>query len=246
MLPENSERNDRTEEITRFVESQEYADLHCHLLPGIDDGARDIGDTELLLHLQKLQNVSNIAFSPHFYPEQERFKPYLRRREKAIEKVLADPNLKDGFRFKFWSEVHIAPSVAKMDLRKLSLDEKYVLLEFPFQTNPVWGDYILDCCKDAGLTPVLAHVERFPYFTLKELYRLKEKGCILQSNAGFILKHQRDYAEIAELVDVIASDAHNSTWRNPNLKRAYCLLTEKYGEEYVERLIKNSMNIFGE
>ena len=111
-------------------------DFHCHILPEIDDGSADVGETAALLEMEKEQGVTDIIFTPHFYAEQQRLEKFLTQRNCCFEqtaeimrqKGLGDINTYLG------AEVCYFQGIGQSDiLSALCIDESSVmLLELPF------------------------------------------------------------------------------------------------------------------
>lgn len=215
------------------------ADLHCHILPCIDDGACSSEESEQMIKEEQKQNIRYLAFSPHYYPDRMPFDVFLQMRDKAYENLKGPDN-------KVWAEVRIHPDILELDLKKLALNDTYILLEFPYGRKPLWGAYVVEQVIAKGFVPVLAHIERFPYLSFDELHYFKKQGCVLQCNTGLLLKNRYLYREYFEagMVDIIASDAHNMIDRVPNLQEAYQMIGKMYGDDIVEMMAEKSMDIW--
>ena len=223
------------------------ADLHCHLLPGIDDGAQTLSDTELLLDAAVEQGVSGIVFTPHFYPERMSVQDFLRARERALRQTLP---LAEARRIacRVGAEVRITPFLADMPLEELAFSgTRYLLLELDFDHEPFDVTGLIRRLREKDCTPILAHIERYPYVREDPelLYDWVRAGALAQVNAGAILR-DRSVKRMAEqycrsdLVHVIASDAHSAAHRPQNLAPAYRALPP----ETAERLRENAARIF--
>lgn len=225
-------------------------DLHCHILPGIDDGAKDLSVTRALLEEEKRQGVTQIAFTPHFYADQKSLKQFLNDRYQAA--VSADPVLSElGIAWNAGGEVRLVPQLLEMDLSPLRyVDTKYLLLEWPFTQYPIWGDEVVYNLLDQGIRPIFAHIERYEYFwfhpdVLKEYI---DDGVIIQINAGAVLhsntKKQAIHLIKKGLVHIMASDTHNMETRPPRLKHAFEVVEKEAGRRHRERMLKNADDIF--
>ena len=62
-------------------------DFHSHVLPGIDDGSKSVEQSIAMLKREAEQGITHVVATPHFYPQEDRPEKFLRRREKAFEKV---------------------------------------------------------------------------------------------------------------------------------------------------------------
>lgn len=104
-------------------------DLHCHILPGIDDGAKDVSVSLELLHKEYEDGVRNIAFTSHFNSERTTVEAFLEKRAAAyarLTKALKEEPM--DFRFKLGSEVYFSPKLCELDAKALCMgDTAYML-----------------------------------------------------------------------------------------------------------------------
>ncbi|MBR4017449.1 MAG: capsular biosynthesis protein [Oscillospiraceae bacterium] len=201
-----------------------FTDLHTHILPGFDDGARTVDDALAMLQMQKKQGVERVALTPHYYPIQESLDEFLERRQLAyhslMEKWDADimPILRLG------AEVCYSPVLAQMDLSKLTIEKTdYLLLELPDENVPFGIDEVMHNMLQQGIIPILAHVERCAYFRQQpnRLYDLIQKGALAQASAA-TRRCKKDWKFVnicirKGLVHIIASDTHRLDMKPPCL-----------------------------
>ena len=231
-------------------------DMHCHILPGIDDGAQTVEDSLELLRAEKEQGIRKIVFTPHFNPERQDFDMFLKAREKSFEALKSAEGFSEiGIDTKIGCEVFFAMRLIEMDISKLAFENtKYILIEFPTMNRPYGITRTMQNIIDRGYTPILAHVERYDYFTDDpvKLYDLVSIGCIAQVNAAAVVNtsHIRGVNALKyiswELAHIISSDAHSVDRRPPNTKAAYQFVEKKLGSQYVDWLVKNSRDIFND
>lgn len=203
-------------------------DFHTHILPGIDDGAKDVSVSAAMLETEKEQGVNEIVLTPHYYGKFYSPTDFVRRRAAAYEKLLAVAA--GEFFFTLGAEIHFSDTLSvNAECRKLAIgDTRYALVELPFGEK--WSGslftrlrYFMD---ETELTPVIAHICRYPQLRKnpEALLRLAEMGCLLQVNASaFCDKDSSGFAFAAlkhNLVHCLGSDCHNVTNRAPDLKRA--------------------------
>lgn len=230
---------------------QTWSDLHCHILPGIDDGAHTVQITKELLREEEKQGVQQVVCTPHFYPEHQSLAMFLEKREQAAKQMLSteEANLVS---IKLGAEVALSLVLQKIDLRPLVIEHTpYILLEWPFGSYPLWGDMIIDAAFQQGLRPIFAHIERYSYF-LNDLERLQgyiEKGVLCQMNAESVLNtaFQKHALRLIKqgYVHVLASDAHNMQSRLPMLGEAMHTVEERLGSAMSQRLAENANRVFG-
>lgn len=218
-------------------------DLHTHILPGMDDGAKNIDASIELLRLEAAQGVDTVVLTPHFHRNRERTAHFLSRRTAAAKALAAavmalpEEERRTLPRLCLGAEIAWVPNLADwQELPELCLGKSpYFLLELPFSP---WTDQMINQLYDlpgrTGLTPVIAHIERYikdqPERKIEEIFSL---GVPIQVSAepflktfqrGKVLKLLKD-----ERVQLIASDAHNTASRPPNLGDAMGIVRKKLG-----------------
>lgn len=227
-------------------------DLHCHILPGIDDGAKDADMAGALLLSEKQQGVSQIMFTPHYYANEISPEGFVERRGTALERM-KDTIGRLGLKVSLGAEVRMQEEIVGMDLRPLRMgDTPYLLLEFPFLsgTYPLWSERIVDQLLDQGIQPLFAHIDRYDYFMndTERLSHFRERGCIFQVNADSVISRRRS-PKIYELmrggyVHVLGSDAHSTEKRPANLKSALTQVEAKMGRGMAGFLTDNADAVF--
>lgn len=215
-------------------------DLHTHILPGMDDGPKDIPAALALLEQEYAQGVRNVALTSHYHCEAEDLDAFLARRERAFsalsEAAPRDMTLKRG------CEVFFSPALLSLDVRKLCLEgTSSLLLELPILQKPAFLNEVLLGLTSRGITPLIAHAERYLYVQRdpRLLTEWIDLGARIQVNAGsdaaFIRKLLR-----WGLVHVMASDAHHASHRPADLRSGL----NKLSEEDAARLKQNAELFF--
>lgn len=221
-----------------------YFDIHCHILPGVDDGAGDIVETEKMLREAYKEGIRNIIATPHFHPRRghetaERILEAVEQVREMIEKKFPGMQLYQG------QEIYYSHDVLDKLKNKEILtmeDSQYVLVEFSV------GDEIrrikegLNNLLMQGYSPILAHVERYELLDkdMETIEELADAGVYLQVNSGSLLGYlggakKRFVKKLLkeQLVTFIASDAHDSEKRKPQFKKCVEYLSKKIGEKMV-------------
>lgn len=225
-------------------------DLHAHILPGMDDGAPDPAVSLDMLRMEAAQGVKTVALTPHFYGDRERPAQFLARRKAAWDR-LSDrlrgergtlPEIVAG------AEVAWMPNMSRWDeLEALGLgDSRFFLLELPFYP---WNNNVIDeiyaLLGRSGMTPVLAHLERYLGNQRKEhLRELDAMNIPVQLSAGCLLRF-RERSRALRLLRrqdkyVIASDCHDLAGRKPNLGPAAAAARKGLGDAEAARLLRRS------
>jgi protein-tyrosine phosphatase len=203
-------------------------DLHCHLLPGVDDGAADLGTALAMARIAVDDGIKVIACTPHIYPGMyDNDGPAIRRAVAELQTRLEEADI--PLRLTLGADAHIAPDlVAGLRAGRVPTlhDSRYFLLEPPHHVAPPrLADTVFDLLA-AGYVPVITHPERLSwiedhYETFVELAR---KGAWLQVTAGSLTgrfgKAARYWAE--RLLDegwvhILATDSHGVDRRPPLL-----------------------------
>ncbi len=228
-------------------------ELHCHILPGMDDGAKDIETALQMLRKEKEDGVTNIMFTSHFNYERTTVEEYLERRQKAYDTLLKalGEEVKD-FRFQLGAEVFFSPGLCELEAEKLCLgDTDYMLLEFPTTHRPHFIKETLYNLQSQGIVPLIAHVERYGYVMddFKLLYDWVNAGAYAQINAGSLLKNNKEAKLLLKLIQwglvhVIATDTHSMEKRSPKMARAFALVEDKLGSKTAAQIRKNADEIF--
>lgn len=218
-------------------------DLHTHILPGMDDGASTAEESFELLRLEKEDGVSTVALTPHYYPEKESIDRFLARREEAfgrLMKAYASHPEEDLPRLVMGAEVAWKPKIEGLPgIEKLCYGKtRFMLLELPFYR---WSSELInglyDLITHTGITPVIAHIERYIPMQKKELLNeLYDMGLPVQIGADTLLRpfgRSRGLELIRRgQAQLVASDCHDTKERRPCVGRARDVLTRKLGSEY--------------
>jgi protein-tyrosine phosphatase len=225
-------------------------DLHCHLLPGIDDGPKTLEEALALARASVLDGITHAVVTPHVFAGQwdntlTTILPHFVKFQAALTEA------EIGLKISLGGEVRLLPE----SLALLSSDDmpflggwngkKVVLLELPDAQIPVGTTQAIDYLLKRNIVPMIAHPERN-----KDVMRAPEKiapfleaGCLLQLTAASVCgKFGQPAFETAnalldaDVVTVIATDTHNLQYRPPILNDAQTTVAEKYGEDRAERL----------
>lgn len=211
-------------------------DVHSHILPGIDDGSKNVGMSADMLNMLFSQDVGWIAATPHFRSHRESVKKFCQRREQAYRELCVCLNYDAVERITIGAEVALEHGISKLeDLSDLVYGfTDYILLELPFR--PL-SDRMLEEINyinyDHRLTPVIAHIDRYINLFSEEDYKkiLELDDVIFQIN-NEAFKERKTRRLVEELISfdlpfVLGSDCHNISDRAPNFD-----LPEKYLKKY--------------
>lgn len=221
-------------------------DIHCHPLPGVDDGAKSFDIALEMCQMAAKDGTTHLVATPHCN-YQYHFDPHANREIlKKLQAAVGDsPTLLLGCDF------HLSYD----NLRKLEKEgsdfsinhTQYLLVEFAEHFIPEQMDNVFYEIEVAGFTPILTHPERNPVIQRKPelLYHWVQRGCLVQITAmshvgGFGSRAQALSEEWLErrLVNFFASDAHDLTHRPPVLSACYKKVATVYGKEFADLLLK--------
>jgi protein-tyrosine phosphatase len=217
-------------------------DLHCHLLPQIDDGASNLDVSLAMARIASCEGISTVACTPHILPGvYNNTGPAIRQAVGSLRTKLSEAGI--PVRLVTGADVHIAPDLTERlsDGRALTLnDSRYLLLELPHWTLPRRLDDFIFGLRAAGYVPILTHPERLRW--VEDHYdlikRLFSNSVLMQITAGSLLgrfgHRARYWAErmLHEgLCHLLATDAHDIERRDPRLAAARDLVARTLGED---------------
>ena len=226
-------------------------DMHSHILPGIDDGARDLDEGLALLRLAEADGVTTQVLTPHIHPV--RYDNTLASIRLACER-LAQAAGQAGLtiRLEFAAEIRIGSEIMALvtadQIPWLGVWEgrKVLLLEFPYTGIPVGSLNLVAWLRQRDIVPMLAHPERiFPIQDdFEKLRPFLAAGCLAQITAGSLLGDFGPAALRVALrlleggqVGLIASDCHNLTYRPPKLGAGVEAAARVIGEQAARELV---------
>ncbi|WP_026496102.1 CpsB/CapC family capsule biosynthesis tyrosine phosphatase [Butyrivibrio sp. WCD3002] len=229
-------------------------DFHTHILPGIDDGSRNLDMTKELIQRERQQGIDKIVFTPHFYAQNENAQHFLEKRDKAYESVKENcADLTDGLEFKLGAEVYYFPGMGKADiLPRLCMEgTDYILLEMPFAqwTSSIYRD-VKDIIEKQKLRVILAHIERFYQFQKDKAVwsDILDLPVIPQINTGSFLSWKSRRFDIRFIKEghgiILGTDCHNITSRVPNLTEGRAVIEKKLGASVLENIDKRGKLIW--
>ncbi len=221
-------------------------DLHTHILPGMDDGPKEPDTARQLLEQELRQGVKRIALTSHYNPEGETVDAFLRRREAAFRALMEV--CPPGLALKPGCEVYFSPALLAIEAERLCLEgTNLLLLELPVLQKPAFLQEVLTGLLDRGITPLIAHAERYQYVRHDPgiLAQWKELGALIQLSSGAMANDPLARKLIKwGLADVLASDAHSPKHRPPDLKAGLDAISKAYGVEVARVLERNAGLLF--
>lgn len=198
-----------------------FVDIHSHLLPGIDDGAKDLNDSISLIKKMSEYGIKNFITTPHILGDVYSNTPeIIREKLKLVQDELKNQGLID-IKIKAAAEYMMDERFLELienDKEILTLKDNYVLVEMSYFSPPYNLYDILFKLQLKGYKPILAHPERYNSYhnNFKEYYKLKNAGCLFQLNLLSLTKNygvgvQKTAEKLIKegLYDFVGSDVHH-------------------------------------
>ena len=212
-------------------------DIHNHILYGVDDGSKDLDMSLAMLKEEMEQGVTLVYLTPH-QNQQTLTGPLLKERYQSFLEELKEKGIDMDIRL--GAEIYYYPGL-KQDLlsgKALTMDEsKYVLVEFSTRTETNVSEIVYELVM-AGFTPIIAHIERYPYLKKEDYFDIKEAGGLIQINSSsfshFSSRGLIKYLLKNDLVDYVATDAHDTSRRNVDFSFVHSYIKKKYPELYTK------------
>lgn len=225
-------------------------DLHCHILPGVDDGAEEMTEAVEMAVMAAAGGTKGIAATPHANlpgVETGYWTPDMLEKVNLLQRILEQRGI--PIQLYTAQEIFLTEDVPVLlqSGRLLTINRtQYVLTETDFQAEAGHTLQMLQQLRNAGYVPVLAHPERY-VFVLEEpevIVQLKRIGCLLQVNQGSLLgsfgagvQKMAHYMCRKRLTDLVASDGHSTYIRTTNMAAVREMLSEMYTAAYADVLL---------
>lgn len=228
-------------------------DLHSHLLPGIDDGCKEIGESLTLLKAAQEQGITDLVLTPH-YMENTKYNANNEEKNKRFEELKEEAK-KAGIEINLYlgNEVYMTENfqdlLKQQEITTIN-NSKYLLIEFPLGNMLYNSKEILYDLVVSGYVPILAHPERYRIFQrhkdhIDEYLRM---GVLLQGNYKSLFgKYGKDakktliYFLKNNKITFLASDCHHDKdFKIKKLKKKLKSITKS--DNMVEDLLENNFN----
>lgn len=228
-----------------------FVDIHTHILPGVDDGAKDLADALELLRMARNDGTKEVVLTPHYRGKYRQNTPQqLRARFDELVREVRDaiPDMKLYLGNEAGIERDLGEKVAEGRVLSLN-DSNYVLLEFDYGSSRI---QVLDgvmAIINSGYTPVIAHAERYDIFrkNKKLADEVLQVGALIQINAesilgkcGFGEKRCCHRLLKQKKAQFVASDGHDVKERQPLLGECFRYVSKRYGEDYAWELFRHN------
>ena len=225
-----------------------WIDIHCHILPGLDDGSKNMEQTERMLRIAYSEGIRTMITTPHNYASHRSASPETIR--KTVAQVNAFAKEKNiGITLYPGNEIFYRQGVGELIEQGKILtmaDSNYVLVEFYPNCDYQYLRAGIQELQQYGYEVILAHAERYDCLYEKKgrLQDLHASGVLIQVNASSFLasfgaawrKRSRSLLK-QDLIRFLGTDAHNEDSRSPKLDAAAKFLFKKVGAKQAEALL---------
>ena len=233
-------------------------DVHSHILPAFDDGAKTIEDSLELIACLKKQGICNICLTPHFYTHERSVEDFLESHNAAF--TAFEPHIPSDIRIILGAEVYVTDYLFNSDSwQGISYGKSpYILTEFPY--NSSFSDRTLRQIEivmgNHRMIPILPHVERYENLmdNPRKIDELREMGMLIQTNisnytakAPFFRRRKMLKMISRGQIDLLGSDAHSFRHNTPEVfTEAMNTIAEKCGDEALADMMDYAADIFSE
>jgi protein-tyrosine phosphatase len=232
-------------------------DLHCHILPGVDDGAEDWEECLQMARIAVEDGIRTIVATPHWPGDPsgasraDRVQALTREVQERLDREGISLRLLPGHELVILPEVldELVSGGALACPREGTGTARYALLETPYHHLPFFLRDLLFQVQSRGFTPILAHPERNPTVQAKPetVQEYVDAGCLIQVTAGSLLGQfggpsQRTARTLLRRgwAHILASDAHSPENRPPRLSEARQQAAQLVGEETAQRMVEET------
>lgn len=223
-------------------------DLHCHILPGIDDGAETMEASIAMAEKAISQGITHILCTPHHNNgKYHNPKSDVISLVSSLQSELDQRNLPltvlEGQEVRITGD--LIADIRNDEILFTDLDDTYILIEFPTMEVPTYSEQVFFELKSLGKTPVIVHPERNAYFRKdpNNLLPFLEMGCLAQLTApSYMGVFGKDIQKTAKLmveynlVQMVASDAHGVKKRTFYMKETYEQIAKDFGQKKVDAM----------
>lgn len=230
-------------------------DIHCHILPNVDDGARSLDISLAMADLAVAEGITHILATPHHKNGKfENIKKDIVEKVDTLQTELEQRNINltifPGQEVRLYGE--LIEDIKNDEILFTDEENRYLLIEFPTLTIPQFAESLFFQIQQIGITPVIVHPERNQEIieSPKRLLEFVERGSLAQVTASsYVGVFGKEIAELssqlieANLVHVLASDAHNTRGRSFHMLEAFEKLEKEFGKEKVLEFQRNAKDL---
>ena len=236
----------------QYVPSEDCAviDIHCHLLPEVDDGPKSWDVAVEMCRMAAADGITHAVATPHANDRYAYDRGYLSGVLGQLrEKVGPAPQLQLSLGCDFHLSFENLERALEQPHTYTIGETNYLLIELSNFSIPTQVENCFFRLGDRGLTPILTHPERNPILqqTPQRILEWAEQGCLIQVTASALTGFWGERPEIIarwlldrSAVHILASDAHDTKRRIPNLSAGRAVAEKIVGAEYAEALVEGN------
>ncbi len=231
-----------------------FIDLHCHIIPGVDDGARDMDTAFAMVKLSYEEGIRTIVATPHYHQGkmlcgEEELKKRFEKFKVWVQELFPELTILYG------REVYMtydAVEILEQSREAFCIcGTRYILVEFHTTAEYSYMMNLLRHLIFMGYLPILAHIERYECLCghVDRIVELRTLNVVIQVNALSVIGQsgrtiQKFIKKLIQerMVDIVATDAHTTERRAPRLRTAACYIEKKFGTGMMERLLIHNPN----
>ena len=217
-------------------------DTHIHMIPDVDDGAKDMNIAIQMLHMAINEGVNKMILTPHFnIPLHQN--ENVNNQYNLLEDYIR--NKKIDFKIYLGNEIYLNEETMEGVLNGQANTmggSSYLLVELPHYHFYPFHEAMIQDLQNSGYKVILAHIERYRIFAKKpdKLQELVEKGVFAQITSHYIIDSKTRRKAIkwikSGLIHIVASDGHDVDKRPPVMKIAYDVVFRRFGKNCAQVL----------
>ncbi len=223
-------------------------DIHCHILPALDDGAKSLEEALQMAEMAIQDGITHVVGTPHANAGFRFDSDLVRERRDELQAKLGN-RLQLGTGCDFHLSLENLEEIRACPTKYAINQRRYLLVEFAEFAIPPAAEEALRGLQLLGLSPIITHPERNRLIRSQpqRLWRWVRQGCYVQVTAQSLLgkwgesarKQVEDWLD-QRLVHFFASDAHNAAQRPLRLREAYTVVSGRWGESTAESLFRDN------
>ena len=230
-------------------------DTHSHILPGLDDGSRNIDESIAMLKILKEQGITHVIATPHFKmtDKSNSIDEFITKRNESYQELKNEIDRQGLDLPKIFLGAEVLLTMDFVEARnkeKLCIENTNIMLiELPYYE---WQSWILrmlsDLCNDNNIEPIIAHADRYVDFISSDMFdKLFNLGYKTQVNAEFVdnkarIKRLKKWLKSGQIC-YIGSDSHGTDFRPPTFDSYFNKIKKVAGEAFINNVSKHSTEL---
>ena len=231
-----------------------FIDMHCHILPGLDDGAESVNDFREMASLAYDGGTTIMVATPHYMNSAQCTAANSKESILRTYRLMKEETQRNNIPINLYlgSEMLCGAGVNELysENKLITINNtRYILVEFRFDDDIHHVEFCLNSLISCGLVPIIAHPERYTFFRDYPygIYKCIEMGCKMQINKGSVFgkygEYPKKYAKWLlsnNLVHLIASDCHDTVSRTPYMGDIYEWMLTRFSRDRINELLHDN------